>query len=205
MSRTATTIEMDVGAGRIGVPVSSVLRVEDGRSALQEYEERAGRLAPGGVDGWVALGRWASGAEPRDAGARGMRARPQRVPGDARANEALGHVQVGGRWVTEDEGYRAGGFVKFEGEWITPAEHETILRRKRTAEAAKHEQRQEADARAREAEARAQEAEARAREAEADARRGDRGAASPVRLGRGSGRLAHGTDRHHARPARGRR
>jgi hypothetical protein len=203
VSRTATTIEMDVGAGRIGVPVSSVLRVEDGRSALQEYEERAGRLAPGDVDGWVALGRWASGAglgtQAREAYERALSA----SPGDARANEALGHVQVGGRWVTEDEGYRARGFVKFEGEWITPAEHETILR-ERTAEAAKHEQRQEADARAREAEARAQEAEARAREAEADAQEATEGL--PLWYGWGAGPVAWPTGPIvTTRPARGRR
>jgi len=61
VSRSATTIEVDVGAGRIKVPASTVLRIEEGRSALQEYEERAGQLAAGDVAGWVALGEWASG------------------------------------------------------------------------------------------------------------------------------------------------
>lgn len=63
VSRSATTIEVDVGAGRIGVPVSSVVRVEEGRSALHEYEERASRLAASDADGWVALGEWASARE----------------------------------------------------------------------------------------------------------------------------------------------
>ena len=57
VSRTATTVEIDVGAGRIAVPASSVVRIEEGRSTLQEYEERAGRIAAGDADGWVALGR----------------------------------------------------------------------------------------------------------------------------------------------------
>ena len=70
-----------------------------------------------------------------------------------------------GRWVSEDESYRARGYLRFEGEWITPAEHEAILRA-RTAEDEVERQRQEADARVREAEARADAAEARAREAE---------------------------------------
>ena len=58
-SRTATTIEVEVGAGRIGVPASSVLRIEEGRSPLHEFEERAGALAASDVEGWLALGDWA--------------------------------------------------------------------------------------------------------------------------------------------------
>ena len=168
VSRTETTIEVDVGAGRIGVPVSSVLRVEEGRSPLHEYEERAGRLAPGDVDGWVALAEWASarglGTQAREAYHRALAASPD----DPRANEALGNVRMNGRWVSEDESYRARGYVQYEGEWITPAEHEAILR-ERAAEDARDRERREAESRVREAEARADEAEARARDAEAQA------------------------------------
>ena len=169
VSRTATTIEVDVGAGRIGVPASSVLRIEEGRSALQEYEDRAGRVPAGDVEGWIALGEWASAARPRHAGARGLPARAQRGARTTRApTRPSGNVQVGGRWVSEDEGYRAQGYVRFEGEWITPAEHEAILR-ERAAEADQERQRRRAESRVREAEARAEEAEARARQAEAEA------------------------------------
>jgi hypothetical protein len=167
VSRTADMIEVDIGAGRIAVSTSTVLRIEEGRSALHEYEDRAGKLAPGDADGWVALGDWASsrglGTQAREAYTRALSASPN----DSRANTALGNVQIGGRWVTEDEGYRARGYVRFEGEWITPAEHEAILR-ERAVEAGQEKVR-EADARAQEAEARAQEAEQRARDAEAKA------------------------------------
>ncbi len=168
VSRTATMVEVDVGAGRISVPASSVLRIEEGRSALQEYEERAGRVPAGDVQGWVALGEWASaqglGAQAREAYHRALSA----APNDPRANAALGNVQIDGRWVSEDESYQARGYVRFEGEWITPVEHEAILR-ERAAEAEQERQRQQADLQVREAEARAQEAEARARKAEAEA------------------------------------
>jgi hypothetical protein len=171
VSRTATTVEVDVGAGKIGVPASSVVRIEEGRSPLDEYDERAGRLAPGDVDGWIALGEWASakglGSQARAAYNRALSA----SPGDPRANAALGNVEVGGRWVSEDEGYRAKGYVQFEGEWITPAEHEAIMR-ERAAENEQDRQRQHAEARAREAEMKAEEAEARARQAEAEAQEG---------------------------------
>ena len=75
VSRTATTIEVDVGAGRIGVPVSSVVRIEEGRSAAPGVRgsrrpprpRRRGRL---GRAGRVGLGRGS-----RHAGARGVPAR----------------------------------------------------------------------------------------------------------------------------------
>jgi len=78
VTRTATTVEVDVGAGRIGVPASSVLRIEEGRSPLHEYEERAGRLAAADV---AAGSPWPSGRrlEASDAGARGLPPRAGRV------------------------------------------------------------------------------------------------------------------------------
>jgi len=166
VSRSAEKVEVDVGAGRIAVPASSVLRIEEGRSPLQDYEERAGRLAAGDVEGWIALAEWASarglGTQASEAYRRALAVSPD----DPRANEALGNVRMDGRWVSQDESYRAKGYVQYEGEWITPAEHEVLLR-ERTEEDARERERQQAETRVREAEARAAEAEARAREAEA--------------------------------------
>jgi len=168
VSRTATAIEIDIGAGRVTVPTSSVVRVEEGRSALQEYQERAGRLAAGDVEGWLALGQWASdqglGSQASEAYNRVLSVSPN----EPRANAALGNVQLHGQWVSEDDSYRARGFVQFEGQWMTPAEHEAILR-ERAADTQQQRERQQAEARARDAEARAEEAEQRARKAEEEA------------------------------------
>jgi len=168
VSRTATTVEVDVGAGRIAVPVSSVVRIEEGRSALQEYEERAGKIAASDAEGWLALGEWASGRGLGSQASEAYHRAQNAAPNDPRANQALGNVQVNGRWMSEDDAYRSKGYVRFEGEWMTPAEHEAILR-ERAAEAQQERDRQQAEIRTREAEARAQEAEARARKAEAEA------------------------------------
>jgi len=89
-------------------------------------------------------------------------------PSHPEANAALGRVEVDGTWLSMEEGYRARGFVPFEGRWVSPAEHEALVR-ERLAEEASDRDRREADLRVREAEARAREAEARAREAEAAA------------------------------------
>ncbi len=85
-------------------------------------------------------------------------------PDHPEANAALGRVEHDGRWMSEEEAYRARGYVKFGGVWMTPAEQEVILREQREAHAASDAERQ-----ARSAEAKAREADARAREAEAEA------------------------------------
>jgi hypothetical protein len=166
VSRTSTTVVVEVGAGKITVPTSSVVKIEEGKSALQEYEERAGRLSPGDADGWVALAEWASsralGTQAREAYERALKA----APNDPRPNQALGNVQLDGRWVTQEDGYRAQGYVQFEGEWMAPAERDAIVRERAADNQQRHAQ-QQSELAAREAETRAQEAEAKAREAEA--------------------------------------
>src|SRR5262245_63742812 len=46
--------------GRIAVPASSVVRIEEGHSTLQEYDDRASRIPAGDASAWIALGEWAS-------------------------------------------------------------------------------------------------------------------------------------------------
>jgi hypothetical protein len=166
VNRTAAQIEVDIGAGHITVPVSQVVKIEEGRSALDDYHDRAAALGQGDAAGWVALGDWASahglGTQAREAYTKGLALAPE----DARANAALGRTQIDGRWVSEEEGYRAKGYIQHRGEWVTPAEYEAMQRQEAASDAREHE-RQAADARAREAEARADEAEARAKEAAA--------------------------------------
>ncbi len=168
VSRSASTIEVEVGAGRIKVPAASVARIEEGRSPLEEYEDRASRLQPGDAGGWLDLGDWASarglGTQAREAYERAHSARPD----DPRANEKLGRVQVDGRWVTEEEGYRAKGYVQHDGVWMTPAERQSMLA-ERAADDQRSQERRASEARVREAEERAREAEARAQQAEAEA------------------------------------
>lgn len=169
LSRTDTSVEIDVGAGRVTLPMSAVLRIEERRSPLDDYYDRAGALRADDGKGWLELGRWATrqglGTQARQAFERVLAIDPS----SAEANRAVGHVLLDGVWVTEEQSYLARGFVNFDGEWMLPPEREGILRERQGA--AEAQQRQlDAEVRAREAELRAQEAEARARDAEAAAR-----------------------------------
>jgi hypothetical protein len=168
VERTAERVVIETGPGLVALPMTRVERVVAAPSALAGYRERAARVAPTDALGWAELARWAEDRElttqARDAWQRVL----ELEPGHPQANAALGRVQVDGRWLASDDAYRAQGFVRYEDRWVTPVEHEALLRERAAEEAERHE-RNAAQARVREAEARAAEAEARAREAEAAA------------------------------------
>ena len=90
---------MDIGAGRIAIPTSNVVRVEEGHSPLQEFEDRAGRIPANDVEGWLALGDWADaqglGTQAREAYNRALSASPddaarERRPRATRRRTAAG-------------------------------------------------------------------------------------------------------------------
>jgi len=171
VERTGSSVEIDIGAGSLTLPMSKVDRIEEGRSPLDDYDDRAAKLAENDRDGWLELARWASGV---GLGAQSRWAYEHVLgidPNDPEANQALGRVEVDGRWMTEDEAYRARGFVEFEGQWMTPSEQESILRARDADRAASEARARTAEAQARSAEAQARSAEAQAQEAEAQAQR----------------------------------
>jgi hypothetical protein len=159
VTRSEAEVEVDVGAGTMKVSMANVDRIVEGSSALGEFAKRSAALRPEDADGWRELGRWAR-SQGLNTQARQAYERVLAVaPGDVEANEALGRVQVGGRWVSEEESFRARGYVKFEGEWMTPAEQRAIERERAAT--------RDTDRAQREAE-RAREAEERARKKEAE-------------------------------------
>jgi len=174
VEQTAERVVIETGPGRVTLPMTRVDRVVAAPSALAGYRERAAMVAPTDAAGWAELARWAEAHElttqARDAWERVLAIEP----GHPQANSALGRVQVDGRWLATDDAYRAQGFVHYEGRWVTPAEHEALLR-ERAVEEAERRERNAAQARVREAEARAAEAQARAREAEASQQPSDDG------------------------------
>jgi len=168
VEQTQDRVVVETGPGRVTLPMARVERILQSRSALEVYAERAAGLAPGDREGWASLARWAA---ERELGTQAREAWQSLLavdPSHPEANAALGRVPVDGVWMGEDEAYRARGYVSFEGRWVTPPEHEALVRERAAEEEAAREQR-EAGLRVREAEARAREAEARAREAEAAA------------------------------------
>jgi len=160
VQRTDAAVEVDVGAGTVTITMDRVERIEQKGSALDDYYDRAGRLAASDTAGWLELARWASSeglsAQAGEAYHRVLAA----DPANAEANQALGNVQQGGRWVSEAESYRERGYVQFEGEWMTPAQRDALEASRRA----------QTDAERRQAEANAQ---ARAPQAAPDTAEGE--------------------------------
>jgi hypothetical protein len=168
VEQRADAIVVDVGAGRVTLPAARVVRVASGQSALSQYRERAARLSPRDTAGWLALGFWARDNDLSTLAREAFERALASDPGSDAAHRALGHVQLGGQWMTEAESYRARGFVQYEGVWMTPDEAQ-MQAAQRAAETEARLVQREAAAREREAEARARAAEAEAARAEAEA------------------------------------
>jgi hypothetical protein len=184
VERGATSVTVDIGIGRVELPLSYIDRIVPGDAPLTVYRQRAQVLAPGDVAGWLALGRW---ARENDLPAQADEAFSRvvaRDPGNAAAQQALGRVEVDGQWMTREDANAARGLVLFEGSWISPDEREAVLgERARAAERARAEAEmqtalRESEARVREAEAQARMAEAQARAVEADAVAAERNASA---------------------------
>jgi hypothetical protein len=169
VEQTDTNVRVDVGGGIMGVPMSHVDRIVKGRSPLDDYDDRAHKLAPNDVEGWKKLAQWASQnglpAQEQDAYKTVLKI----APNDPVANEALGFVQLNGKWVTQEESYKAKGFVKYNNEWMTPAQAHV-----EQTSAAQDQARRDAEQRARDAEQAARDAEAKTKEAEKRAEEAER-------------------------------
>ncbi len=170
VERTPDTVRVDVGPGTVAFPMARVDRIVSSSSRLAEYRERAARLSPNDVQGWLALAAWADQNDLRTQ----ARAAWQQVllvqPSNAMAQKGLGNVFQAGQWMGYEDAMRARGLVEYDGAWMSPAERENRLRLA-AAESAALRENAIADARVAEAEARAREAEARAHAAEVDAAR----------------------------------
>ncbi len=168
VERTATTLVVEVGPGRVGFPLSTVVKVVGGESDLATYRDRSARLRPDDSAGWAELGYWARErgleTQAREAFERALRL----DPANAAAQRGLGRELYEGRWLTFAERQAERGLVELDGQWMTPSERTSRMeadeaaRRARQAEARAQRAEQEAAA----AESRAREAEDRARDAE---------------------------------------
>ena len=174
VEQRADAVVLEVGPGRVTLPMKNVVRIVSSTTDLGLYNARAAALAPRDIAGWLSLAAWAQrhdlATQARDAYERVLAVDPMNPD----AHLALGHVRMGDRWLSGPDANRARGLVEFEGTWMSPEER-ALRFEERAAEAQERQASREADARVREAEARAREATARAEAAEADARQAGMG------------------------------
>jgi hypothetical protein len=127
LEQTDAAVTVEVSGGTMVVPRQRIDRIDAKRSPVEEYAERAAKLGRDDAAGWKELALYASDNEMYTKAREAWERVLALTPGDPEANAALGRVLVGGNWVSEADGYRARGYVQFEGEWMTPAEQQRIL------------------------------------------------------------------------------
>src|SRR6188508_962393 len=120
VERTADFIVMEVGPGRMTLPMRRVDHILEARSDLAIYRSRAATLAADDGAGWISLARWADDRNLLTQARLAYEHALAHDPDNAAANAALGNVRLSGTWVTAEESYRARGYVLFEGTWVTP-------------------------------------------------------------------------------------
>jgi hypothetical protein len=165
--RSTTSVTIDISPGRITLPMAVIERVEVKQSALATYRRRLRTLDRNDAQGWLALGLWAKEHDLNTQAETALNHVLSLDPSNREANEALNKVLLGDQWMSQDEAYRAKGYVRFEGAWIPREERDALIEQRRieTEAAATAAMRAEAEARRAEAEARARQAEAQAEQA----------------------------------------
>jgi len=150
-------VAVTTSLGEVRVARSEVARIEKADTALDTYAARRATLGVEDVEEHRGLARWAEAHELSAQAAEQWRAVLRVRPDDPEARARLGYVRYEGRWLTEAEHQRALGRVRYAGAWVEPerAESERAALQAMT-EARVAKARQDAEARARaEAEARA--------------------------------------------------
>jgi hypothetical protein len=169
VERRADAVVIEVGPGRLTLPLSAIARIESNTTDIGVYRSRAAALAALDVRGWLNLAAW---AQARDLATLAREAYLHVLaidPANAAAHLGIGDVQMADRWLSPADANRARGLVEFEGTWMTPEERQARIE-ERVVMAQERQAERAAEAQAREADARVREAEARARAAETEAR-----------------------------------
>jgi len=128
VARTDAAITLEVGPGRLTLPIARVERVVAGGSALGRYRQRAAQLAANDVAGWLELAGWARDSDLLTQAREALEHVLALDPQNAAAHRARGDVLLGERWMSLEDSYRAKGLVLFEGSWVTPEERAALER-----------------------------------------------------------------------------
>ncbi len=134
IARSEESVTVDIGGGTMTAKMSSVVRIEESTSPLQEYRMRAESTPADDAEAWRELAQWATAGALSSQAAEAYSQVVAILPDDQEANHALGRVQLDGRWVAEEDAYRAQGYIEFEGQWMTAGERQAILKHRQARE-----------------------------------------------------------------------
>ena len=125
------------GGGQITLAVSQVEEVLNHRPEEDEYE-KIRPAYPDTVEGQWALAEWCRQRKMPLERETHLKRIIELDPNHADARRALGYVQVGGQWATQDELKVESGYKRYKGRWMLPQQIE-IIEGKKKLEAAQQE------------------------------------------------------------------
>jgi hypothetical protein len=95
-----------------------VISITEGRTVWDDYEEKLKAADLKDAKAQLELGDWCKGKGLAAEGRRHWKKAIEIDPDQADARARLGYIRYEDRWLTNDEYYKARGFVKVGGEWI---------------------------------------------------------------------------------------
>lgn len=130
LRETAREVVIKTAAGEVAVPRRDIRRLvrEDDVKATFDKKWKEIELT-GDADAFYELGQWAKG-QGQQLAEESKRCWEKAIALDGfhkRAREALGHVQHGGRWYSEDDYKReVQGLVRWDGRWVTAEDRDLL-------------------------------------------------------------------------------
>jgi len=112
-------------AGKFRIHKERIVRIERG-SVEEIFAKRLEELEGGDIDGYLKLGLWARSVGLEEQARRLFKAVLGMDPENEFAHFELGHRRLRGRWVTEEEFYKAKGYVKYKGQWLPKEDVEKL-------------------------------------------------------------------------------
>ena len=112
-------------AGRLKISRERIKKIERG-TPEEIFRSRLAELEEGDVDGHFKLGLWAKSVGLSEQARRMFKYVLELDPENEFAHIELGHRRLNGRWVTEEEFYRANGYVKYKGRWVPKEDAEKL-------------------------------------------------------------------------------
>ena len=134
-----TAIKIKLKKGTMSFDHKDIASIEKKATPEEEYKERFAKLDPKSAAGHFELGKWAGGRELEEEAIfhclAAYRIDPK-LDGVAAELTKRDYHLVDGSWLTPDAYYPSIGWLKFEGKWCSPAEHEYRVAVKEVATAA---------------------------------------------------------------------
>jgi len=112
-------------AGKLKILKERIKKIERG-SVEEIFAKRLEELKEGDIEGYFKLGLWAKSVGLKEQARRLFKTVLEMDPENEFAHIELGHKRLRGRWVTEEEFYKAKGYVRYKGQWLPKEDVEKL-------------------------------------------------------------------------------